>query len=77
MLAITYSMKKEIKVAKWGTPKKYFIDNINHDNINHDNINHDNINHDNINHDNIKRGRLHQKIRTLCLFIHFVNVLCI
>jgi hypothetical protein len=22
MLAITYSMKKEIKVAKWGTPKK-------------------------------------------------------
>jgi hypothetical protein len=23
MLAITYSMKKEIKVAKWGTPKKY------------------------------------------------------
>jgi hypothetical protein len=24
MLAITYSLKKEIKVAKWGTPKKYF-----------------------------------------------------
>jgi hypothetical protein len=24
MLAITYSMKKEIKVAKWGIPKKYF-----------------------------------------------------
>jgi len=24
MLAIIYSMKKEIKVAKWGTPKKYF-----------------------------------------------------
>jgi len=23
MLALTYSMKKEIKVAKWGTPKKY------------------------------------------------------
>jgi len=23
MLAITYSMKKEIKEAKWGTPKKY------------------------------------------------------
>jgi hypothetical protein len=23
MLAITYSMKKEIKIAKWGTPKKY------------------------------------------------------
>ncbi len=22
MLAITYSMKNEIKVAKWGTPKK-------------------------------------------------------
>jgi hypothetical protein len=22
--AITYSMKKEIKVAKWCTPKKYF-----------------------------------------------------
>jgi hypothetical protein len=22
MLAITYPMKKEIKVAKWGTPKK-------------------------------------------------------
>jgi hypothetical protein len=23
MLAITYWMKKEMKVAKWGTPKKY------------------------------------------------------
>jgi hypothetical protein len=25
MLAVTYSMKKEIKVAKWGTPKKIII----------------------------------------------------
>jgi len=26
MLAITYSMKKkEIKVAEWGTPEKYFF----------------------------------------------------
>jgi len=24
MLAITYSMKKEIKEAKWGTPKNIF-----------------------------------------------------
>jgi hypothetical protein len=29
MVAITYSMKKEIKVAKWGTPKKIFKKNYN------------------------------------------------
>jgi hypothetical protein len=28
MLAITYSLKKEIKVAKWGTPKKNLKKNL-------------------------------------------------